>query len=71
MVYLPTFTRKKSTIHVPSLKLTIALENGGLKNRNLLFQRSIFRCELLVSGGVGKYTVRHMDPHMGFTSEGC
>ena len=38
---------------LPSLKLTFfAPENGGNPNRNPLFQRSIFRCKLLVLGRV-------------------
>ena len=36
---------------LPSLKLTYSLKMV-VSNRNLLFQRSIFRCELLVSGRV-------------------
>ena len=36
---------------LPSLKLTWHLQ-GSLSNRKIIFQSSIFRCELLVSGSV-------------------
>ena len=55
----------KQKNNLPSLKVTVfALKNGGFNNRDLLFQASIFRSELLVSGKVPKIILRYADPNL-------
>ena len=42
-------------------KMNIALENRPFQQETIVFQVTIFRCELLVAGGVGTWGVHHVN----------